>query len=72
MIAADKELKTKSDKIADLFIMKLHERLKDGPEAANAFEYWQACFSAAREHTEAAYLQTKAETALTELLPCLN
>jgi len=72
MNITNESLASDLEKTASMLSIKIHRRLKPGPEAANAFEYWQACFTAAREHTDAAYLQTKAETALTELMPCLT
>ena len=52
--------------IASRLKFMLYARLKPGHE--NEFEYWQACFDAARENPDAAFLQTKAAAALTELL----
>jgi antibiotic biosynthesis monooxygenase (ABM) superfamily enzyme len=58
------------DKTAIVFSALIRKRLKPGHE--NEFDYWQACFDAARQHPDAAFLQTKAENALCELIPHLN
>lgn len=70
MNISNESLANDLNKAAALLERRILQRLK--PSHENEYEYWQACFAAAREYPNADYLQTKAANALNEIIPCLK